>query len=42
MKNAFDREPPFSNQAATFQVGYDPRFTDPTGRTYYARGTYSF
>ena len=42
IRNAFDRSPPFSNQGATFQVGYDPRFTDPTGRTYYVRGTYSF
>ena len=42
VKNAFDREPPFSNQVFVFQAGYDPRFTDPTGRTYYARGTYSF
>ncbi len=41
-KNVFDRDAPFSNQAATFQVGYDPRFADPTGRAYYARGTYSF
>jgi iron complex outermembrane receptor protein len=41
-RNVFDRNAPFSNQAATFQVGYDPRFADPTGRTYYARGSYSF
>ena len=42
VRNVFDREPPFSNQAATFQVGYDPRYADPTGRAYYVRGTYSF
>ncbi|MEO8924268.1 MAG: TonB-dependent receptor [Caldimonas sp.] len=42
IRNAFDRSPPFSNQGSTFQTGYDPRFTDPTGRTYYMRGTYSF
>jgi iron complex outermembrane receptor protein len=42
IRNAFDREPPFSNQDYVFQAGYDPRFTDPTGRTYYARGTYSY
>jgi iron complex outermembrane recepter protein len=42
VRNLFDKEPPFSNQSATFQVGYDPRFTDPTGRTYYVRGSYSF
>ena len=42
VRNLFDRAPPFSNQARTFQTGYDPRFTDPTGRAYYAKGTYSF
>lgn len=42
VRNVFDRDAPFSNQAATFQVGYDPRFSDPTGRAYYARGSYSF
>ena len=42
VKNLFDRDPPFSNQAATFQVGYDPRYTDAIGRGYYARGTYTF
>lgn len=42
VRNVFDKNPPFSNQGATFQVGYDPRFTDPTGRAYYARASYSF
>jgi iron complex outermembrane receptor protein len=42
VRNVFDQDPPFSNQGATFQVGYDPRFTDPTGRAYYARATYNF
>jgi len=42
IRNAFDRAPPFSNQGATFQVGYDPRFTDPTGRAYYMRASYTF
>ena len=42
VKNLFDREPPFSNQVDWFQGGYDPRFTDPTGRTFYGRATYSF
>ncbi|MDQ6627900.1 MAG: TonB-dependent receptor [Pseudomonadota bacterium] len=42
VRNVFDRDPPFSNQNFVFQGGYDPRFTDPTGRTYYARGTYNF
>ena len=41
-RNVFDRDAPFSNQGATFQVGFDPRFADPTGRAYYARGSYQF
>ena len=42
VKNLFDRSPPLSYQTQTFQAGYDPRYTDPTGRTVYARGTYTF
>ncbi len=42
VKNIFDRDPPFSNQAYTFQSGYDPRYTDPLGRTLFARMTYHF
>jgi iron complex outermembrane receptor protein len=42
IKNLFDEEPPFSNQVTSFQLGYDPRYTDPIGRTVYARLTYKF
>jgi len=42
IRNVLDRDPPFSNQGKTFQNGYDPRYTDPTGRSYYVRGTYTF
>ncbi|MEJ6020927.1 TonB-dependent receptor [Ramlibacter sp. PS4R-6] len=42
VKNVFDKKPPHSEQAATFQVGYDPRFADPLLRTFYVRGTYRF
>ena len=42
LKNAFDRLAPYSNQAATFQTGFDPRFADSIGRTYFGRGTYNF
>jgi iron complex outermembrane receptor protein len=42
VRNLFDRNPPLSYQTQTFQAGYDPRYTDPTGRTYYLRGTYNF
>jgi iron complex outermembrane recepter protein len=41
VRNLFDRAPPFSNQLDTFQVGYDPRFTDPRGRFYYVSATYA-
>jgi iron complex outermembrane receptor protein len=42
IKNLFDRDPPFSNQAYNFQAGYDPRYTDPLGRTLFTRMTYHF
>jgi iron complex outermembrane receptor protein len=42
VKNLADRLPPYTNYSGLFQKGYDPRYYDPTGRTYYARGTYSF
>jgi iron complex outermembrane recepter protein len=42
VKNLADRLPPYTNYAAFFQQGYDPRYYDPTGRTYYGRVTYSF
>jgi iron complex outermembrane receptor protein len=42
VRNLFDRDPPLSYQTKTFQAGYDPRYTDPTGRTFYVRGTYNF
>lgn len=42
IKNLFDTEPPFTNQVTNFQLGYDPRYTDPLGRTVYARLTYKF
>lgn len=37
IRNLFDTDPPYSNQGATFQSGYDPRFSDPTGRALYLR-----
>ena len=42
VRNMFDRNPPLSYQTETFQAGYDPRYTDPIGRTLYTRGSYSF
>jgi iron complex outermembrane recepter protein len=37
VKNLLNREAPYSNQSVTFQSGYDPRYYDPTGRTFYLR-----
>ena len=42
IRNLFDQNPPSSVQDQTFQVGYDPTFADPRGRSYYARVAYSF
>jgi iron complex outermembrane receptor protein len=42
VKNLLDKDPPFSNQGTLFQKGYDPRYTDPVGRSLYLRGSYSF
>ncbi|NYE62501.1 iron complex outermembrane receptor protein [Duganella sp. 1224] len=42
VRNLLDQDPPFTNQSTTFQQGYDPRYTDPLGRTWYARVTYKF
>ncbi|MFG6447600.1 TonB-dependent receptor [Roseateles sp. BYS180W] len=37
VNNLFDAKPPFSNQGTTFQQGYDPRLSDPYGRTWTMR-----
>jgi iron complex outermembrane recepter protein len=42
VKNLFDKDPPLSVQATTFQRGYDPRFADPLGRTFVMRASYKF
>ena len=42
VKNLLNENPPFTNQYNTFQTGYDPRFADPLGRTFYVRATYKF
>jgi len=40
--NVLDKKAPFSNQAATFQAGYDPRITDPVGRAWFLQASYEF
>ncbi|MGZ9075191.1 MAG: TonB-dependent receptor [Burkholderiaceae bacterium] len=39
--NMLDEDPPRSVQVTTFQRGYDPRFTDPRGRTFLLRASYN-
>ncbi len=40
--NLFDKAPPFSNQSYYFLSTYDPTYTDPRGRTFYASVAYKF
>jgi iron complex outermembrane receptor protein len=42
VKNVFDRDPPYTRQNQSFQVGYDPALADPTGRFYYASVRFRF
>lgn len=42
VNNLFDKDPPLTVQLTTFQRGYDPRFTDPLGRTLMFRLGYKF
>jgi len=43
VKNLFDKAPPLTlNGDAGHQVGYDPRYSDPYGRTFYLSGSYTF
>jgi iron complex outermembrane receptor protein len=44
LKNAFDKDPPYTNAGGQnyFQAGYDPGYADPRGRFYYATLSYSF
>jgi len=42
VKNVFDRAPPFSNQTSYAQVGYNPQYSDPRGRVFYAKVTVAF
>lgn len=42
IQNLFDKDPPTTSQVTTFQRGYDPRFTDPLGRTLGLRVGYKF
>ena len=40
--NLFDRDPPFTNQGNSSQVGYDPLYADPRGRFWYVTASALF
>ncbi len=42
VQNLLNTSPPFSNQAYFFLSGYDPSYTDPRGRFFYASLQYKF
>jgi iron complex outermembrane receptor protein len=42
IQNLFDRNPPYSRQGDYFQVGFDPTYTDPRGRTFSLAVKYAF
>lgn len=42
VQNMFNTSPPYSNQAYFFISGYDPSYTEPRGRRWYASATYAF
>ena len=42
VQNLLNQQPPFSNQDQYFLSTYDPTYTDPRGRTFYASLQYSF
>ena len=42
VQNLFNKSPPYSNQAYYFLSGYDPSYTDPRGRRWYASASYAF
>ena len=42
VRNVFNTNPSFSNQTQNWQAGYNPVFSDPTGRAYYAKYTIDF
>jgi iron complex outermembrane receptor protein len=41
VKNLLDTAPPVSNQVYAFLAGYDPSYTDPKGRLYFASLNYA-
>ena len=42
VRNLFDQPPPYTNNGAFFQAGYDPSYGDPRDRFVYGVVTYSY
>jgi iron complex outermembrane receptor protein len=42
VRNLWDTDPPYTRQNQSFQVGYDPALTDPTGRFFWGSIKYAF
>jgi iron complex outermembrane receptor protein len=42
IKNPLDRNPPFTQNAPAWAVGYDANYADPRGRALYAACTVSW
>jgi iron complex outermembrane receptor protein len=41
-RNVLDTDPPHTNQANSFQAGFDPSYYDPRARVVYVQATYAF
>ena len=42
IRNLLDTDPPLTFQTRSWQIGYDPGYANPRGRTFYLRLTYAF
>jgi iron complex outermembrane receptor protein len=42
VRNLFDRDPPFTNSGQNFQVGFEPKFTNPAGRSIFGKLVWKF
>jgi iron complex outermembrane receptor protein len=42
VRNLFDRNPPFTNSGQNFQVGFEPKFTNPAGRSIFGKLVWKF
>jgi iron complex outermembrane receptor protein len=42
VRNLLDTDPPATNSGQNFQVGYEPKFADPTGRSLFLKAVWKF